>query len=1168
MATANKVPLKTLKDCFQFLEWLKSNGDMQTQVASELETRLRDKYNGVNGKQIENSLSQFLQLVSKFYKKLVTDEVLQKAQSTTNKKYNRSVTLVVFKALLECIPKVLSACYFLQYHVDGNFKTLGGGEWAGDMVGRIAQSGSGLGKIYSYLLIKSSNSYRVIPGGFVQGELNEGDQNGGNQNGGDQNGYKHGNVMADDLGKILEQRKDNLFLDVFVTSVSSTAGTQASNTANVLALLKHFCEIVQNDLDDKLKKYLGSHNVCVNWDKLTPHCADLKTQLDKLFANDRFSQTGQLPTLYKLNKEEFVKKMARWLKDNLDKVRGKLHNINKYSHMLDSINTDKVGDYLNKHFFPYGFTFDAKDFGKDNLCQVLKDDWKGVIEMLDGHDTGLAKLVDILKDMKCTQNQDQTADLEDDDEEEDYEEVVLEDEDESVISSNQNDGQSGQNPESSQEVIGSETPPEDGKGQGPTGSPGDAGKSLQVGGPPAQQPVPPPAAPTSSTITPRPGSSSSGGLAPGSGQQTPMVELGVSIPSWQNSENAHKLSDYALSDDDFERLLYPNGVNLGKGPLIDPKTFGKAHPQSGIVSYNEKPEETSEKLSKSLGLHNTYEPLKPLDFTFTPYYEIAGDPYSPQCRNPWYIHNLSTDPASATLSHIPDSDHLPPPKTVREMLYWLVGLNQHGYIRWVTECIKSLIEEYNTDAPQSPYAIDIAGDLTKLDASMVTRTLTEASLYAANVLYTVKYRDYYTVYNDFKFESEYSKFRYSSDPISLLCQLRDYAYAGHYQLQFLKTQCARDKLSGGWMGCHFGQDVAADSPLQAFLTDAYDSMFKTHLFDPCNICLKSRVKMGFKHKDLPKPSQTGNTLFTVLSPSCGDDDPLLTLSSYLNCLTRRTPRTTGELVSFFHNFGVELHDDYQKALSSLGSSLSTPHPNCPEWDCLRGTDLQAVRGIRGTDAFNTIHDNAHPNSLSTLFGCDITNVQCTKLLSPITYRAYSLYSPTFAHTYLIWAVYLPDRLWESLKKLRYDLEGHGNTKCASLHSCPYAMPLLYLHGFTPPEGTPQTSLTCSELITKLGEVVNGGPMAKLMTCMDQFLYRVRKPFIYTLIALWSAAALLLSYTILYRLDVLYLCSHAIRSKASHLIDVKALLTNSRKMLSLYDADYFDDDPNDLVDQLE
>ncbi|CDR71474.1 hypothetical protein, conserved [Babesia bigemina] len=82
-----------------------------------------------------------------------------------------------------------------------------------------------------------------------------------------------------------------------------------------------------------------------------------------------------------------------------------------------------------------------------------------------------------------------------------------------------------------------------------------------------------------------------------------------------------------------------------------------------------------------------------------------------------------------------------------------------------------------------------------------------------------------------------------------------------------------------------------------------------------------------------------------------------------------------------------------------------------------------------------------------------------------------------------------------------------------------------------------------------------------MTAMDNFLYGIREPFIFTLVALWSLAFLIFANTMVYRLDILHIRSHLIRTKASHRLDVKALLTKGRKMLSLYkDVDYFDEDP--------
>ncbi|CDR96960.1 hypothetical protein BBBOND_0308630 [Babesia bigemina] len=535
------------------------------------------------------------------------------------------------------------------------------------------------------------------------------------------------------------------------------------------------------------------------------------------------------------------------------------------------------------------------------------------------------------------------------------------------------------------------------------------------------------------------------------------------------------------------------------------------------------------------------------------------------CQNPWYVTPSSTSPTPPTPAPLPVTDHLPPPKTVREMLYWFVGLNTQGYVGLITDYIYSILKDANKNVSKISDVIEVTGDPTNLDASHVADKLTEACLYGASVLYRLKYRDDYKAYNNLKFESEYSKFRYASDPAGLLCQLRDYVYACHHQLAFLKAQCKRDKLSGGWKHYHYGSDIKTSSPLQAFLTDGWDSTFKTHLFDPCNLCLKSRVRMGFRDKDLPKTSQQGSVISTILTPSCGGSDPLLTLASYLNCLTRRTPRTTGELVSYFHHFGNELHEYALKALSSLGTAITKSHADCPDWDCLGASDLQAVSGLRGSEALNMIsnnnHDNEHPKTLSTLVGCGSDPDNCPPHCSPITYRAYALYSQSFAHTYLSWTVYLPDLLWESLKRLHYDLKKHVSTKCSSLYLCSTALPLLYTHGITPPEGKSQSTVKCYDVMSKLKEIVDGKPIASLMTAMDNFLYGIREPFIFTLVALWSLAFLVFANTMLYRLDVLRIRSHLIRTKASHHIDVKALLTKGRKMLSLYkDVDYFDEDP--------
>ncbi|GBE61975.1 Ribosome-binding protein 1 [Babesia ovata] len=529
---------------------------------------------------------------------------------------------------------------------------------------------------------------------------------------------------------------------------------------------------------------------------------------------------------------------------------------------------------------------------------------------------------------------------------------------------------------------------------------------------------------------------------------------------------------------------------------------------------------------------------------------ISAVEFVDTCPVPW----LTQKPTHGS-TDIPETELLPSeaPRTVKDMLTWLAGLQHQKHQETLEKCINNAFKR-GDDVPSD---LRLPVNDSSIAARDVLQTIHLAAVFAASVLSSVapNWKRRASAATVERKDHDEPK---DPDCCALLCQLRDYVYACCHQLEFLKSQCSRDTKQGGWQDCYYGRDVSSpNSPLQAFLTDAPDSKFKTHPFDPCDICRKSRVSMGFKHSDLPVSQQTGNILLTILTPTCGGDDPLMTLASYLNVLTRRTPRTTGELVSFFHHFGNALQQS-----SPLGSALSQPHPHCPGWDALAADDLNAIQYIRGPAPPTSNHDKDHPKTLSAIIGCGIDNVDCPQLMKTITYRAYALYSPTFAHTYLSWAVYLADRLWDSLLKLHYDLENLQchDSKSKPLHQCTKALPLLYTHGITPPDGVLQPSLTCSDVITKLEEVVAGKPISSLITSMDLFLYGIRAPFLYTVFTLWLTATLYITHTMLYRMDVLRIRSHLLTTRASHLIDVKALLAGSRRMLSLYhDVDYFDDD---------
>ncbi|GBE58836.1 Chitin bind 4 domain containing protein, putative [Babesia ovata] len=482
---------------------------------------------------------------------------------------------------------------------------------------------------------------------------------------------------------------------------------------------------------------------------------------------------------------------------------------------------------------------------------------------------------------------------------------------------------------------------------------------------------------------------------------------------------------------------------------------------------------------------------------------------------------------SATTEKLPPTDASnPPPRTVRDMLCWICDLPYALGHSALKRHIAGLFEGSEIIASSESFTDnDVIGALSDTcgHASSVLAAMEGPKPAAPNKFHYQRYG--------------VPLMHYSDDPYTLLCQLLNYVYATLHQLLFLRTMCGRDTHSGGWRDCQFGRAVKASeawrcrkdpvdpmqgqdhgcdaSPLQGFLTD--QSVLPTYWYHRGDICRRSRVRMGFRPDHLRQESKHGFYIYNILT-----------------------------------------------GLSPLGSALSEPHGHCPDWDRLKDDDLNALQDIRGSapPIANSNHDKDHSNTLSTLLGCGITNAKCPQLMKPITYRAYALYSSSFVHHYLSWAVYLADRLWESLIRLHYDLE---NLKChdsnsKALHHCDKALLLLYMHGITPPEGGSQQSLTCSKVIDKLKEVISGEPIASLMTAMDNFLYGIRLPFLYTVFTLWVIATLYITHTTLYRLDVLRIRSHLLTTTASHLIDVKALLSHKRKVLSLYDdVDYFDDD---------
>ncbi|GBE61976.1 ribosome binding protein, putative [Babesia ovata] len=394
------VRLSTLRDCFEFLQWLHSGGGkkMQDKVARELVTRYGNSYNRIlfTGK-LPPAVSEFLEHVSTFYKKLVATPI---EKSYVNPRAND-----VTDALLECVPKFLAALYFLLYNVDYKFEEVGGGKWRYDNPGwettwvRYPWQKEYGGGLQDYLRASGSYQLDVIPGGFGPGEVTYGYDYGSRY------GYPYGEDMTKDIEKMLGKNTDhNYFRDVFFTTVISKSGLQKSNTANVLALVKTFCEIVISvkSRDGVLKTAVQKKNTCLDWEELKQHCKTLEQQLGKLFKIEGFSFTGQARRVDELNTETFAGETAEWFRNNLRIVQHNVKQINKSFPVDDTLYLTALRPFATKNIFPYGFIFGKGQYGTmGEAWKTLSDHWDSVIDMLGREDDGLDKLKRILDGEPC-----------------------------------------------------------------------------------------------------------------------------------------------------------------------------------------------------------------------------------------------------------------------------------------------------------------------------------------------------------------------------------------------------------------------------------------------------------------------------------------------------------------------------------------------------------------------------------------------------------------------------------------------------------------------------------------------------------------------------------------------------------------------------------------------
>ncbi|CDR95840.1 hypothetical protein BBBOND_0209930 [Babesia bigemina] len=390
------------------------------------------------------------------------------------------------------------------------------------------------------------------------------------------------------------------------------------------------------------------------------------------------------------------------------------------------------------------------------------------------------------------------------------------------------------------------------------------------------------------------------------------------------------------------------------------------------------------------------------------------------------------------------------------------------------------------------------------------------------------------------------------------------------------------------------------SPLQSFLSDRCQGLLPhtltaSDMTIECTNCAANQpgqqclTPLGFWDLGFAASiSGTGWDLAKRLGDMCRDADScLLVLCRTLSYLCPAAPSSLADVFALYaqvlrqwdHHDRVRHRGGTYSAAADFISHLNTDGIDSlfPLWTQLHGS----YETHRLTTAIASLagHDHKSHDALSSLFN-DTTCKSprgCAPYLQPLGLHACHSYPPKHAGLYVTWTIYLAWQFWELLASLLHALGNidctasgcatcpckpgtHGGKDachCQSLVKCGGPLPTFYRYGFTYRNAnllvTDNYAMRCGDLNTQLRQVLHSDHFTELFRRIDQLIWHIRMPFFYSLVALWSLVALYILHTFLYRMDIIRITSHLLTTKASHLIDVKAILTKGGKMLSLYDA---------------
>ncbi|GBE63301.1 hypothetical protein, conserved [Babesia ovata] len=543
-----------------------------------------------------------------------------------------------------------------------------------------------------------------------------------------------------------------------------------------------------------------------------------------------------------------------------------------------------------------------------------------------------------------------------------------------------------------------------------------------------------------------------------------------------------------------------------------------------------------------------------------PYTQFKGEgikdllPYTPASTS--VIQLLETlVPYLNQYNQIGHNKHIPSPRvpcSIYEMLAWCCGLQFNS----VYELLVKYCDEYDTNDTDKTPDTDFKNRLS--DA--VDHGLPILCKYSHNLLITILGTgDEDTLYG-VELSNNSLNLKYPTSGADCLHTLLDILRKLLPTLRFLKSKCKLSTQHGGWEQCEYGKDIAPanwpckdhstkesncqpmcrpngeptcqpKSPLMSYLNDTLPGHLPHDVSAigcraTCNTCPKSKpgqpclTPLGFR--GFSGSTRTGKELCEALGRffSSANLSPLF-------CIAPKPPSTLPEHFSFaitlvngWRNIAT---DPYEQRIKSSIRNASIKLYDNP--DDLTKAIIDAYGSASADHTDCTHHHLTHLTSFGD-WGCRscLRGNKCKRGKHGVV---------------------------EDDKK-------DVTCQCKSMVQCKGVSPTLYKCGLSFGEAwklnAESRPRTCSDFCSQLKNVLHSDYFTKLFGKCDEFLWIIREPFSYLLLALWSLSLLYLLHITVVRLDVLRIRSH-LRSPSSHRIAAQSLLAAAR-VKALANVKYF------------